>query len=363
MSATWRRRAAVAKVAVAGGLTSVLTLTVGQVPAGPAAADASCPKYIKLDIGLEQFYMSDGLTRYQDLVQQYIARLDEHHVNYRPEDIKVYQVPTSDGLTRYITHNANIYQVYWNWTGAPYDPDAGATATVPGECPDPVTAGVLTPAVTTLDKERFYEVVPLATAATPNLNNIMVNYTGVLQEEQPPPSWTVAHKDCQFVGTEYFERWVCWRLDAQNNDNDSDHSYWQLHVDVTGHSMKRKFERMWVETVPAPRNDRYQYFDATPVPNSAFGGSSGCETHGTQISIESGSPVSIGFAWYWERTTCETYYPKTYGSEGGHWASIWSGNPLAYPNAQRYVMIKVPVRTSWDRGAAWELWTGQRTRY
>jgi hypothetical protein len=212
------------------------------------------------------------------------------------------------------------------------------------------------------------EVVPLAVAAPPDvLGNIMANPNlpdGTREEDDggSSASWSTRNKDCFRVQTEAFDRWVCWRIDGQDKDNDSSRNFWQLHTDVSGHSSYRRFmEKMWVEARPAPSGASNQRFDAIPQPSADYGSSEGCTTSGREFSIASGSPVQTGIGYYWERTACEFYEAKSYNDEG-HWASVWWGNEWVKYDVQRAVMLKVPVKTPYDKGVSWELLTGQSTR-
>ncbi len=209
------------------------------------------------------------------------------------------------------------------------------------------------------------EVVPLVAAAPSDpYDDIMVNpnVPGARDDDGENATWSHRNSDCFRIVSEWFDRRVCWRIDGQSRDSNPENNYWQLHTDVSGHSIGRNMSRLWVEARPTPHGASNQNFDAMPVPNADFGGSEGCETRATEFSIASGAPVQFGLAWTWERTTCEKYAPKTYDDDG-HWASIWSGNNVVDDHVQRYVMLKVPVRTPYTKGVGWELLTGQHTTY
>lgn len=212
------------------------------------------------------------------------------------------------------------------------------------------------------------EVVPVAVASPPPVaDNLMVNpnMPKPLGKDEPDGGgayWSTPQggKDCFDVITDAYKRLVCWQIDRQFEDNDPNYNFWQFHVDISGQSVDRYMDRMWTEVVPQPQGQHIQKWDAQPAPNTTYGGSEGCQANGNQFSISSGAPVQIGFSYYWERTTCETYTPKDY-SEPGHWASIWEGNPKVREGERRAVMLKAPVKTPSDKGVQWELWTGQRT--
>lgn len=215
---------------------------------------------------------------------------------------------------------------------------------------------------------EIVNVVPLAVAAPPNVvSNIMANPNmpdGAREENDGSGAyWTVPEgaKDCARITTNAYDRYVCWRIERQDYDNDPNRNFWQFHVDVSGRSLERRFmERMWVEGKPAPEGASNQRFDAIPAPAAEYGGSEGCSTTGHTFQLASGSPVQSAFGYYWERTACETYKPKTY-EDDGHWASIWEGNDWVKWDVQRAIMLKVPVKTPADKGMQWELLTGQRT--
>ncbi|HVF06402.1 MAG TPA: hypothetical protein VNA20_16285 [Frankiaceae bacterium] len=210
------------------------------------------------------------------------------------------------------------------------------------------------------------EVVPFAAAAPPGPSEIMANPNlpdGARDDNNgSSASWSRRGGDCYKVSTEAFWRIVCWRIDGQDKDNDSSHNYWQLHLDSSGKSVGyRDMERMWVEAVPGPRGASNQSWNAVAKPSAQYGGSQGCTTSGENVSVASGAPVQVGFGFYWERTSCENYYPKSYGDDDGHWATVWEGNPNVKPEVHRAVMVKVPVKTPADKGVMWEFLTGQRT--
>lgn len=212
------------------------------------------------------------------------------------------------------------------------------------------------------------EVVPVAAVDSPDLvENVMTNPNlpdGTREEESDgrAANWETRRKDCFQVSTEAFWRLVCWRIDKQIKDNDRHHNFWQFHVDGGGKSVGYRYmDRMWLEAKPQPVGASNQAWDQLPKPSAEFGGSGGCTTEGSTFEIASGAPVQVGFGYYWERMTCETYEPKSYGDEG-HWASIWTGNPYVAPEKFRSVMVKVPVKTPTDKGVWWDLLTGQRTR-
>ena len=213
------------------------------------------------------------------------------------------------------------------------------------------------------------EVVPLATAAAPNVpDTIMANPNlpdGAREDHDGSGAhWTVPEgaSNCFEVSTDAFWRNVCWRIERQEKDNDSSKNFWQFHLDASGKSIGRYMDRMWVEARPGPRGATNQSWDRLALPSAEFGGSEGCTTQGNEFSIGSGAPVQVGFSYYWERTTCENYSPKSYEGDPGHWASIWTGNPMIEPGRHRAVMVKTPVKTPSDKGVSWEILTGQSTR-
>lgn len=209
------------------------------------------------------------------------------------------------------------------------------------------------------------EVVPVAVAAPPGPDEIMANPNlpdGAREEHDGHSAgWSTRNKNCFDVVTDAFKRLVCWRIDGQDKDNDDSRNFWQLHTDVSGESIGRYMDRMWVEAKPRPDGATNQSWDAMPQPSADFGGSEGCTTQGNTFEVASGAPIQVGFGYYWERTTCESYFPRAY-DDHGHWASIWEGNPMIHAGRRRAVMVKTPVKTPADKGVWWDLLTGQSTR-
>lgn len=243
----------------------------------------------------------------------------------------------------------------------PSVPDPDALVTELRETTDPVVTEVLDAELSAI----VTEVVPFAAAAPPGPSEIMANPNlpnGARDDNDGrSATWSTRNKDCYNVASEAFSRVVCWRIDGQDKDSDSNRNFWQFHIDASGKSVGyRSMNRMWMEARPSPQGATNQAWDALPKPSAQYGGSEGCSTSGDTFTIASGAPVQVGFGWYWERTSCENYYPKSYGDDG-HWASVWEGNPNVKPEVHRAVMLKVPVKTPPDKGVMWELLTGQRT--
>ena len=214
---------------------------------------------------------------------------------------------------------------------------------------------------------NVFNVVPIAVAAPPDVeDNIMTNPAlpdGAREEHDGSSAYWATPSGlsgCPVISTTAYQRIVCWRIELQYENNDPARGFWQLHTDVSGISQDGRFmSRMWVEAAP-DHNTSDQGWDALPLPSADFGGSEGCMTNGEQFSVASGGPVQVGYAWYWERTACEMYKSKSYDDQG-HWASIWEGNPKVASQTRRAIMLKVPVKTSADKGVWWDLLTGQYT--
>ncbi len=275
-------------------------------------------------------------------------------------------IPTTDELQQQV-------QTYLNQVPPPPDVDPQPLVTeiqavLAEEVDDLMTAAGLSDTDLQSVTEQIVSVLPIASAAPPPVaDNVYADPTFSAlpkpeKENGGNPRWTTQDTwhDCFNVHADNgYDRLVCYRIDWQQNDNSGTYNYWQFHLDAGGNSLyPRNMKRLWVEAQPNP--DGNQQFDAQPIPRATYGGSDGCTTNGETFTVSSGGPVQVGYGYYWERTSCETYTPKSYSDEG-HWASIWEGNEVVNDDVRRYVLAKIPVKTAQDKGVQWTLLTGQFT--
>ena len=232
------------------------------------------------------------------------------------DGIRVYVVPEKDGPTTYVTRSPWRFRIR------------------------AVSEGV-------------YQAVPRTDPAPPDL---------ALPKTVQPLSeggWVLEERDCFRMSLTWFARWVCWQIEKQGNDRDPARSFWQYKQESTGNAKKGwEMKRLWVEGKPAPDTVPMR-FDGIPQPKDSIPKQDRCKTETKSVSIQigSGTPVSLGSAHSWDKTTCEEYEIKHY-DDHGHWANIWKGEPVK-PSQSRNVVIVMPVSSAEGARPTWEPWSGQ----
>ena len=371
-----RRTGALIKLGTTAGLGGILVVTAGQMPAAPAYADvADCRR---IDLGLERFVVSDGLERYAGEVQRLLDVMSQAGVRHNASALNLYEVPTVEGVVRYITDRVGDFRVYENPHGLVRDPEHG-DMTPDGGSPD-----------CTVDPydtyQEVYTVVPTANASLPvNPDTLAAsptqavdattwNYTptvndaadrlGLLADEDQSAKWKRNNDHCYAANTDAWLRQVCWHIWNQEYDSNSSYSYWQFHMEASSEPRQgRHLEKLWVEGVPMSGNDgshAAQAWDGhLPEPNSAFGGnSSTCSTSTKNLQMGTGEPALAAWGWELQYTNCEQWAPKMYDDQG-HWATIWTYNDDVRSQDMRHTAFNMGVKTlTSDKLPGWLLYSG-----
>jgi hypothetical protein len=289
-------------------LAGVLSATV--LPTAQSASEIP-----SVPLTFEAFEVANPNAEQQGEVEQLRQTLASRGM---PTDgIRVYAVPEADGPTTYVTRSPWRFRIR--------------------------AVG-----------EGVYQAVPRTDPAPPGLAEL----PGTVQP-MSAGGWALEERDCFRMSLKWFARWVCWQLDKQQHDNDPARSYWQYKQESTGNA-KRGWEmkRLWVEGKPAGDTVPMR-FDGIPEPKDSIPKQDRCKTETRSVSIQigSGTPVSLGSAHSWDKTTCEEYEIKHY-DDHGHWANIWKGEPVK-PDQSRNVVFVMPVSSNEGARPTWEPWSGQ----
>ena len=156
---------------------------------------------------------------------------------------------------------------------------------------------------------------------------------------------------------------MCSQFEIQDT-NDNGNYYFQFQYWSWGHATDGyKVDKYWIEAVPDMHDTPGMQFDGQVSPTEAQDGSSSSCTAkdtGWNVTIGSGSPVSVGFSENTTVNSCEEYDPLSYDDTAshGHYAFEWHGNPAA--SSQRFLKINVALKCATNAdGVEYDLWFGQ----
>ncbi|MDQ1748939.1 MAG: hypothetical protein QOD07_3202 [Frankiaceae bacterium] len=156
---------------------------------------------------------------------------------------------------------------------------------------------------------------------------------------------------------------MCAQWQIQDTDDDANYhlqfQYWAAGHATDGYEV----DKFWIEAVPDTKDTPGMRFDGAVEPTESYDGTgSGCKSKNSEVNVTigSGSPVTVGFTQGTTINSCEQYDPMTYNdtSSHGHYAFEWHGNPSA--STQRYLKINLAMKCGVNtNGDEFDLWFGQ----